>query len=51
MKGRLFMKKIKLTSMGTICNLCMAMALWVRFSKISLLFFGEQKYPLPEDFE
>lgn len=45
------MKRFKLTSMHTICNICLAMMFWIRFSKISLLFLGEPKYPLPEDFE
>lgn len=44
------MRKFKLTSMSTICNLCLAIMFMVRFSKISFLFFGEPKYPLPDDF-
>ena len=44
------MKNFKLKSMNVLCNLCLAMMFMVRFSKMSFLFFGESKYPLPEDF-
>lgn len=45
------MKKFKLTSMNTICNLCLAMMFMVRFSKMSFLFFGEPKFPDVKDYE
>lgn len=45
------MRKIKLTSMNTICNLCLAMMFMVRFSKMSFLFFGEPKFPVAKDYE
>ena len=45
------MRKIKLVSMNTICNLCLAMMFMVRFSKMSFCFFGEPKFPLPENFD
>ena len=45
------MRKFRLTSMNTICNLCLAMMFMVRFSKMSFCFFGEPKYPVAEDYE
>lgn len=44
------MKKIKLSSINKICSLCLAMAWFVRFSGICFAFFGEPKYPMPEDY-
>ncbi len=45
------MKKLKLSTINKICSLCLAMSFFVRFSGISFLFFGEPKYPIPEDYE
>ncbi len=45
------MKRLKLTTVNKICNICLAMMFFVRFSKMSFCFFGEPKYPIAEDYE
>ena len=39
---------ISLSTMHTIFNFCLALTIWIRFSKFSLCLLGEPEYP---DFE
>ena len=44
------MRKIKLSTMHTICNFCLALTIWIRFSKFSLCLLGEPEYPDYEEY-
>ena len=50
-RRNVLMRKFKLSTLNTLCTLCLALSWGFKFSKVSFCFFGEPKLPRKEDFE